>query len=76
MERDEIEAILQWMQALREAWKVTNGAVNQLAQKQNDYQTGNWLIQTTNPHIQTMDAAEQRLRDKLTVLDAAEKMAR
>lgn len=41
IERQELEAILQWMQSLREAWKVTNSAVNQLAQKQKDYQTGN-----------------------------------
>lgn len=71
MEREDIEAILQWMQALREAWKVTNTAVNQLAQTQNNYRLGNWLTQTAAPHTQAMDAAEKRLRDRLANLPPA-----
>jgi len=71
MEREELEAILQWMQSLREAWKVTNTAVSQLAKKQNDRQTGNWLEMTATPHTQSMDMAEKRLRERLTNLPPA-----
>jgi len=71
MEREDIEAIVQWMQDMRGAWKVTNAAVKQLAQTQNDDQLGDVLVRTALPHTQSMDAAEQRLRDRLAVLSAS-----
>ncbi len=66
MEREETEAILAWMKALRDAWKVTNSGIVQLAQAQKDYQLVNRLALETMPHIQAMDAAEKSLRDRLT----------
>jgi len=71
MEREDIEAIVQWMQDMRGAWKVTNAAVKQLTQAQNDDQLGDALVHTALPHTQSMDAAEQRLRDRLTALSAS-----
>jgi len=35
MERENVEAIVQWMRHMRGAWKVTNAAVKQLAMAQN-----------------------------------------
>ncbi len=71
MEREDIEAIVQWMQDMRGAWKVTNTAVKQLAQAQNNDQLGDALLQTALPHTQSMDAAEQHLRDRLIALSAS-----
>lgn len=65
MDREEIEAILEWMQGMRAAWKVTNGAINSLAQAQQNYQLGAWLQQTANAHVLAMDAAEQKLHARL-----------
>ncbi len=71
MEREDIEAIVQWMQDMRGAWKVTNTAVKQLAQAQNNDQLGDALLQTALPHTQSMDEAEQHLRDRLIALSAS-----
>ncbi|MDQ2829019.1 MAG: hypothetical protein M3Y74_08210 [Chloroflexota bacterium] len=71
MEREGIEAIVQWMQHMRGAWKVTNTAVKQLAQAQNNDQLGDALLHTALPHTQSMDAAEQHLRDRLIALSVS-----
>lgn len=65
MDAGELEAILEWMRAVRQGWEATNMAVIEALRAQRDHQAAATFSGKVASAAAQMDAAEASLRRRL-----------
>jgi hypothetical protein len=69
MNRDELTAMLEWMQAMQDGWKATNSAVLSLAQTMSHYQLTRRLPVEQQRTVERLAEVEDYLRKKLEAVE-------